>query len=254
MNKKFTLFNDDCLKAMAQLPDGSIDAIIADPPYAATQAEWDTIIPVSEMWEQLNRLIKPKGNIVLHSQQPYTTDLINGNRKKFKYASVWDKVEISNFMSAKYQRLQRHEDILVFGDAGSTYNPQMTKRDKPLKRSKNTGTGNSYGDGTLVADGHLYTEKHPTSIVQFNPPHRAKRLHGHQKPVELMEYLIKTYSNSGETVLDFSMGSGTTGVAAMRTGRVFIGIEIDEEFFKIARDRIYGAMEAENNIEQLITF
>lgn len=248
------LYNGNCLDVMADIPDKSIDAIICDPPYAVTGAHWDTLVPIEPMWEQLNRIIKPKGNIILHCQQPFTTDLINGNRKHFKHATVWHKVHTSNFLASKYMRLTAHEDILLFCDGAGTYNPQKKKRNKSrIVRSGGTGCGASYNNAPKSIT-YRSTERFPTSLIEYPSPHPTQRHHGHEKPVELMEYLIKTYSNVGDTVLDFTMGSGTTGVAAVRCERSFIGIELDKDYFKICEERIYGADAEEKHVAGLLEF
>jgi len=246
------LHHGDCLEVMKDIPDQSVDLICTDPPYAVTQAEWDTLVPIAPMWEQLNRIIKPKGTTILCAQQPFTTDLISGNRKDFKYATVWDKIETNGFLSVQTQRLTQHEDILVFG--GGTYNPQMTKRDKIRKRGYEKPINTESYNKTTGSEGKIYTHRFPTSINSINPPARNSRHHGHEKPVELMEYLIKTYSNEEEVVLDFTMGSGSTGVAAVKCERSFIGIELDPDYFKICEERIYGADTIEKHVESLLEF
>ena len=190
------------------------------------------------MWEQLKRVIKPNGAIVMTASQPFTTTLISSNMKMFKYCWVWDKVNPSGFQIAKYQPMRQHEDVVVFGTGRVDYYPIKTPRDKP-KISRHYG---KYSDSNPIANldnkQRTYTDKHPKTIIISSNADRTNRVHPTQKPVALMEYLIKTYTNEGETVLDFAMGSGTTGVACKNLNRNFIGIELDKEYFKIAEKRI----------------
>jgi site-specific DNA-methyltransferase (adenine-specific) len=234
------LIQGDCLEKMKEIPDGSIDAIITDPPYGTTACKWDAVIPLDAMWEQLKRIIKPNGAIVLFGSQPFTSALVMSNIKMFKYNWVWDKKIPSGMSYARYQPMRQHEDVVVFCDGRTTYNAQKTLRNKPIK-----GGGMSKGETTnnqnLKALKKTYTHKNPTTLISFDKVRRGS-VHPTQKPVALMEYLIKTYTNEGETVLDFTMGSGSTGVACINTNRNFIGIELDEGYFKIAQDRINQAV------------
>ena len=193
------------------------------------------------MWEQLKRVVKPNGAIVMTASQPFTTTLISSNLPMFKYIWVWDKKIPSGMSYARYQPMRQHEDVVVFCDGKTTYNAQKTLRDKPIK-----GGGMSKGETTnnqnLKALKKTYTHKNPTTLISFDKVRRGS-VHPTQKPVALMEYLIRTYTNEGETVLDFTMGSGTTGVACVNTGRDFIGIELDENYFNISVDRINKAKE-----------
>lgn len=232
------LFLGDCLEVMDELiKDGvKVDAIITDPPYGTTACKWDSVIPFDKMWERLNKLIKQNGAIVLFGSEPFSSALRMSNIKNFKYDWIWEKEQGVNFQLCKYQPLKTHETISVFSKESHNYFPQgLIKIDK-IKSNKFKG-------GNL---GHQSSEKlrneykqefsnYPKSIQKFN---RQRGLHPTQKPVALMEYLIKTYTNEGETVLDFTMGSGTTGVACINTNRNFIGIEMDEKYFEIAKDRI----------------
>jgi site-specific DNA-methyltransferase (adenine-specific) len=236
---KATLYRGDCLEVMPTIPDCSVDMIMADPPYETTDCKWDSIIPLEPMWEQLKRIIKPNGAIVLTASQPFTSALGASNISWLKYAWVWDKVRPSGFQAAKYRPMMRQEDILIFGKGRVTYNRQMVPVDKPRKGTAGKSSLSSplaYNDGKA----RIYTEKNPQSILVFNKGADGKYLHPTQKPVALMAYLILTYTNEGETVLDFTMGSGTTGVAALRNDRRFIGIELDETYAEIARKRIDG--------------
>lgn len=238
------LLHGDCLELMKDIPDGSIDMILCDLPYGTTRNKWDSIIPLEPLWEQYKRIIKDNGAIVLHSQQPFTSKLIMSNSKIYKYSWVWSKSQVSGFLNAKKQPLREHEDICVFYKKQCTYNPQMVKGKMQLK---NTG-GHSGNYNKFEAQPHYSDEYYPKTILDF-PLRRFKGGHPTQKPVELAEYLIKTYTNEGETVLDNCMGSGTTGVACMNTNRNFIGIELDEKYFEIAQQRISDAQEKLKEIE-----
>ena len=226
---------------MKNIPDKSIDCIIADLPYGTTQNKWDSVIPLDKLWEQYERIIKNNGMICLTGSEPFTNQLINSKPKQFKYYDlVWDKVSTTGFLNAKRQPLRRHEQILCFYKKQTTYNPIMEVRGKPRnKRSYNKKQGDGdmcYGKFENVES--FNNEYYPTSVIQVSNAVQKGKIHPTQKPVELMEYLIKTYTNEGEIVLDNSMGSGSTGVAALNTKRKFIGIELDEKYFEIAKERI----------------
>ena len=231
------LIKGDCLEEMQSIESGSVDMVLADPPYGTTSCKWDSIIPLEPMWEQLKRIIKPNGAIVMTASQPFTTTLISSNMKMFKYCWVWDKARGTGFQVAKYRPMIKTEDIVVFGNGRVTYNPIMIAREKP-KRSKCYASSESnplkYNDGIV----REYNKKYPVNVIEASNASQVGKQHPTQKPVALMEYLIKTYTNEGETVLDFTMGSGTTGVACKNLNREFIGIEKDENYFNIARDRI----------------
>lgn len=239
------LMMGDCLERMKEIPDGSVDMVLADPPYGTTACKWDAVIPLDLMWAQLKRVIKPNGAIVVTASQPYTTTLIASNMKMFKYCWVWEKNRGSNFGSVKYQPMKEHEDIVVFGLSKLNYYPiKEQRKGSGLERvqyefnGSNTGKRQAYGNFKDQRKGHRESElRYPSSIQKFNV---EVGLHPTQKPVALMEYLIKTYTNPGETVLDFTMGSGTTGVAAKNLSRSFIGIEMDQEYFRLASERING--------------
>ena len=237
---KIELIQGDCLEKMKDIPDGSIDAIITDPPYGTTACKWDTIIPFEPLWEQLKRLIKPNGAIVLFGSQPFTSALVMSNIKMFKYCWVWNKRKAGNIFLAKVQPMKVHEDVCVFSATGKMpiFNPIKTARDK-VKKSKNYGTGEAMGGSKEREEKtYTYTHKNPITIIDVSNANQKGKVHPTQKPVALMEYLIKTYTNEGETVLDFTMGSGSTGVACKNLNRNFIGIELDPEYFKIAEKRI----------------
>ena len=232
------LFNDDCLKIMAAIPSGSIDAVITDPPYGTTACKWDSIIPFAPMWEQLNRIIKPNGAIVLFASQPFTSALIMSNTQNYKYCWYWEKRPV-NFLNAKKQPMRNIEDICVFNSR--IYNPQGLIRTKKINRRYNQPETVGGHGLTNISE---YTN-YPNQLIKIINNDRG--LHPTQKPVVLMEYLIKTYTNEGEIVLDFTMGSGTTGVAAVNLKRDFIGIELDKGYFDIAQARIKAAEEAHAN-------
>tara|TARA_R110002126_G_scaffold34891_2_gene107607 strand:+ start:1132 stop:1851 length:720 start_codon:yes stop_codon:yes gene_type:complete len=232
------LIKGDCLEVMKTIESGSIDAIITDPPYGTTACKWDSVIPFDLMWEQLNRIIKPNGAIVLFGSEPFSSALRMSNIKNYKYDWIWQKNKTTGFLNAKKQPMNDNENILVFYIRQCLYNPQKTKAEKLYKRGNINGDNTEvYGKQKEYIDSEIGT-RYPKRIQYFNNNNNEKRLHPTQKPVALMEYLIKTYTNEGETVLDFTMGSCSTGVAAKNTNRNFIGIEQDEKYFAIAEDRI----------------
>jgi DNA modification methylase len=233
---KINILHGDCLEVLKLISDKSIDAIITDPPYGTTVCKWDNIIPFDLMWEQLNRIIKPNGAIVLFGSQPFTSALIMSNVKNFKYNLVWNKKLAGNFLNAKNQHLKIHEDICIFSCGKLNYYPIMIKGKARLKGSNKQS--NNYGVfGKHERILKFNDEYFPKSIIEFS---NAKRggLHPTQKPVSLIEYLIKTYTKENETILDFTMGSGTTGVACKNLDRKFLGIEKDGIYFKLAKKRI----------------
>lgn len=235
------LFNADCFDIFPQIESGSIDMILCDLPYGTTACKWDSILPFDRLWEQYERIIKPKGAIVLTASQPFTSALIMSNPEIYRYNWVWHKTRPSNFPLAKKQPMKYHEDICVFGVKSPNYYPQMIKSDKIRKKGKNDGyRGFNKGLDNPIYLEKEYTDFYPASIQTFSL-HNAGLLHPTQKPVELMEYLIKTYTNERELVLDNCMGSGTTGVACKNLNRDFIGIEKDEKYFEIAKNRIEQA-------------
>lgn len=235
----------DCLELMEDLPNESIDMILADLPYGTTQNKWDVIIPLDKLWEQYERIIKENGMICLTSAEPFTSTLITSNKKMFKYDLIWDKKLSSGFLNAKRMPLRRHEQILCFYKKLPTYNPEMVTRGKVRKKGITTETGkhtSNYGEfkNSVVENNEYY----PTSIIEVSNANRKDKLHPTEKPVALLEYLIKTYTNENEIVLDNTMGSGTTGVACVNTNRNFIGIELDDKYFEIAKARINEAITA----------
>ena len=240
---KIELIQGDCLEKMKEIPDGSVDMVLTDPPYGTTACKWDSVIPLEPMWEQLKRVIKPNGAIVMTASQPFTTTLIASNMKMFKHEIIWLKNVPTGMAHAHYAPMKYHESILVFCVSKiATFNKQMQEREG---KGKDCYKYEHYcGDSNHVKMKKVkkhYDEKlvNPSSVVLFNVvPNRKGKVHPTQKPVALMEYLIKTYTNEGETVLDFTMGSGSTGVACKNTNRKFIGIELDTEYFEIAEKRI----------------
>jgi len=242
------LLYGDCLNKMwDDIPDKSIDAIITDPPYGTTACKWDSVIDFDLMWEQLNRIIKPNGAIVLFGSEPFSSALRMSNIKNYKYDWIWEKSRASNFATAKYQPMKYHENISVFYSK-CKYNPQMTEGEE-YKTRHNTKRkkGGIFGNANLHAHTSLPKEnrnkRFPKTIIKIKSMRQQSLLHPTQKPVALMEYLIKTYTQENETVLDFTMGSGSTGVACINTGRNFIGIEKEEKYFNIAKDRIAEAQQ-----------
>jgi site-specific DNA-methyltransferase (adenine-specific)/modification methylase len=232
------LYKGDCLEIMKGIPDKSIDMILCDLPYGTTKNKWDSVIPLDELWKEYKRIIKDNGVIVLTSQGIFTAKLILSNEKWFKYKLVWEKSKATNFLNAKKQPLRKHEDICVFYNKQPQYNPQMTEGkpyDKGVRKNQLTG---SYGDFNPV---HVKSEgmRYPTDVVYFKTAEsEGKVYHPTQKPVALLEYLIKTYTKENELILDNCMGSGSTGVACLNTNRKFIGIEKDDNYFEIAKKRI----------------
>ena len=240
---KIDLQQGDCLELMKNIPDKSIDMILCDLPYGITACKWDTVIPFEPLWEQYNRIIKDNGAIVLFGTQPFTSQLVMSHLKCYKHHWIWKKNMGTGFQVAKYRPLMATEDIIAFTKKGEKieYHPQMIPLDKPYycqnaKSSNGTNPLQNYNAG-----GKWVTEKHPTNVLEY--PKVSKPLHPTQKPVPLLEYLIKTYTNEGETVLDNCMGSGSTGVACVNTGRSFIGMELNEKYFNIAKQRIEEAQE-----------
>lgn len=239
---RYELYHGDCLEVMKNIPDNEVDLVLCDLPYGTTECKWDKFIDNKSMWEHYNRVLKESGNILLFASQPFTTKLIESNPKMFRYEIIWIKTRPTGFANANYRPMKKHENILIFtkaststaGNNHATYNPQgLIECERKVKR-----TSRGY-QGERQNSKDEYVSKftnYPTSIVEF--PSEGKTVHPTQKPVGLLEYLIKTYTNEGEVVLDNCMGSGSTGVACVNTGRSFIGIELDEKYFEIAKERI----------------
>lgn len=228
------IYNEDCLEGMKRIPDKSVDMILADLPYGTTRNKWDSIIPLDLLWEQYNRVIKDNGAIVLTAQTPFDKVLGVSNLKCLKYEWIWQKTEATGFLNAKKMPLKNHENVLVFYKKQPTYNPQFTVG-KPYSYKKDSISSDNYGDskGTdlIVNDG----SRHPLTVQIFK---KDKGLHPTQKPVALFEYLIQTYTNEHDTVLDNVIGSGTTAIAAINTNRNYIGFEMDTNHFNLANQRI----------------
>ena len=236
-----TIYNEDCLEGMKRIPDGSVDMILTDLPYGTTSARWDTIIPFEPLWEQYERVIKDRGAIVLTASQPFTSKLVMSNLDKFKYEWVWDKHIPRNFLNAKIMPMQKHENILVFGTGKINYYPQMIKRDKPVKaKNYNKKKDSAYKTSSDLKDSEyrVYTHRNPDTIIVGKWEANKGKVHPTQKPVSLFEYLIETYTEKGDTVLDSCMGGGTTAIACLNTDRQYIGFELDEGYYNIANERI----------------
>jgi len=237
------IYNMDCLDGIKQLDDNSIDLILTDLPYGVTQNKQDIPLPLDKLWNQYKRIMKERTAVIFTSQFPYTIDLINSNRKWFRYDLIWDKQLVSGFLNANRMPLRVHEHILIFYNRIGTYNPQFTEGKPQHATGKNClnkkKKHRNYGDATYLKDERVgSTKKYPTSIISIKKLHSSIAIHPTQKPVPLFEYLIKTYSNEGDLVLDNCMGSGTTAVACKQLHRNFIGFETSEEYCSIAQKRL----------------
>lgn len=237
----------DCLERMKEIPDGIVDMVLTDPPYGTTACKWDSIIPLEPMWEQLKRVTKKNGAIVMTASQPFTSALVISNVNRFRYNWVWDKGYSTGFANANKMPMKGFEDVLVFYSALPTYNPQGLVPIEPVQKIRcKGGAGEVMGkNGTELKSYETRYTNYPAGFIKTR---KEKTYHPTGKPLALMEYLIKTYTNGGETVLDFTMGSGTTGVACVNLNRNFIGIERDENYFTIAKRRIEEAVAANNQI------
>jgi len=236
ITKDITLWQGDCLELMANIPDNSVDMILCDLPYGTTRNKWDTIIPLDKLWEHYKRITKPNSAICLFSQMPFTAQLVMSNPKMFRYEWVLEKAKATGFLNAKKMPMKAHETVLVFYDKLPTYNPCMTKGKAHLRGGKHRTTENYdlFNDLQYKSD-----EYYPRDVIKTVWRRVGEQtLHPTQKPVSICEYFIKTYSHNGDTVLDNCMGSGSTGVACVNTNRRFIGIEKDEKYFEIAKERI----------------
>ena len=236
------LWQGDCLELMKDIPNKSVDMILCDLPYGMTQCEWDTIIPFEPLWEQYQRIIKKNGNIVLFSNGLFTYKIINSNEKWFRYKLIWHKNVPTGMSSAKYRPMKYYEEICIFCNGKGTYNPIMKPRigvGKECYRYEHYCGESNHIKYEKVKKKYDPDWVQPSDVLEFNVvPNRRGKLHPTQKPVELLEYLIKTYSNENDTILDNCMGSGSTGVACINTNRKFIGIEFDNKYFEIAKNRI----------------
>lgn len=238
------LIQGDCLKAMPKIPDKSINMILCDLPYGCTaRNKWDTIIPFEPLWQQYLRIIKDNGCIVLFAQGMFTAKLMASNPKMWRYNLIWKKTQPTGFLNANKMPLRSHEDICVFYKQLPTYNPQKTtghtRKISSSKHKRNCKKTTDYGKHKFVS--YDSTERFPVSVLEYAKDTQKESFHPTQKPIALLEYLIRTYTNEGDLVLDNCMGSGSTGVAALNAGRNFIGIELDENYFKIAKERTEGA-------------
>ncbi|MDA2619233.1 site-specific DNA-methyltransferase [Bacillus cereus] len=240
------IHNMDCLEGMKLLQDKSVDMILCDLPYGVTQNKWDVVIPFNELWQQYERIIKDSGAIVLTAAQPFSAQLIVSNPKLFRYEWIWEKTAATGHLNAKKMPMRAHESILVFYKKLPTYNPIKTTGHAPVNSyTKHQDDGSNYGKTKVGISGGGSTERYPRSVQRFSTDKQKEAIHPTQKPVALFEYLIKTYTNEGETVLDNCIGSGTTAVAALNTNRNFIGFEISKEYCVAANERI-------NNLQQVL--
>lgn len=249
ITEDYQLLFGDCLERMKEIPDGSVDAIICDPPYGTVSCGWDSVIPFEPMWAELKRVLKPNGACVLFSSQPFTTKLIYSNMDCFKYSMVWKKSKCGSPLTAKYKPLTKHEDVNVFSLHKKTlkYYPQMTEG-KPYKRKFTENKVNNMGFGIKGVETNNTGTRHPTTILDYPQQWRRQdQVHPTQKPVELMEFLVKSFTQENETVLDFTAGSFSTGIACVNTNRKFLGIEMDEEYFNIGVNRILNHKNPDNS-------
>jgi len=248
--EKNKIYNGDCLEIMKSIEDKSIDMILCDLPYGTTACKWDVIIPFEPLWEQYKRIIKDNGAIVLTASQPFTSALVMSNPKMFKYEWIWDKKIPSGMSYARFQPMRQHENILVFCNDKTIYNPQMTKRDNPIKSGGMT-KGEATNNQKLIPLNKTYDYKNPTTII-IEDKIRKDSIHPTQKPVALFEYLIKTYTNENETVLDNCSGSGTTAIACINTNRNYICIEKDKTYFDKSVERIEKHLSQTNMFRKVI--
>ena len=252
MVKLNTIYNEDCLEGMKRIPDESVDMILCDLPYGTTACKWDTIIPFETLWAEYERVIKSNGAIVLTAAQPFTSALVMSNPKWFKYEWVWEKTRFTGNLNAKIMPLRAHENVLVFGRGRINYYPIKTQApEHKIDRRKTINdshvkAGGAYNNSKAFVNKRTRDDgtRYPTSVQVFKNPNNNS-MHPTQKPVLLFEYLIKTYTNKGETILDNCMGSGTTAIACLNTDRQYIGFELDEGYYKMANKRI------ENHTQQL---
>jgi len=253
----YQLIEGDCLVEMKRIESGSVDAIICDLPYGTTACAWDVVIPFEPLWEQYKRVIKPKGAIVLFGSQPFTSALIMSNVEWFRDELIWRKDRATRFLDCNIRPMKSHENIIIFCSHLPTYNPQKTDGAKPASRSgkrSSVGLASLLRGGLYQSDGYGQTDRYQTSVLDFNVPNHGEfGLHPTQKPVSLLRNLIRTYTNEGDTVLDNCMGSGSTIVAALQTGRKAIGIERDATYFQIAKRRIEDAARAAAGQPKILT-
>ncbi len=231
------LIYGDCIEKMKDIKSGTVDMVLVDPPYGTTNCKWDSVIPFHDMWEQLNRITKERCPTLIFSQMPFTGALWLSNKKDFRYEIIWEKPHATGFLNANKMPMKCHENIFVFYKKLPTYNPIKTSGHKRKTSTRGDIKSELYGkaDKTVYYDS---TERYPRSVVKFSSDKQKEKLHPTQKPILLLEYLIKTYSNEGDTILDFTMGSGSTGVACANLNRGFIGIDNDKKYFDVAVNRI----------------
>ena len=232
------LMNGDCLELMKEIPDGSVDMVLTDPPYGTTACKWDSVIPFEPMWGELHRITKKNGAVVFFGGEPFSSALRMSNIKNYSYDWKWVKSKPVGHLNANRKPMNKYEDVIVFSVNQPTYNPQglASISDRKVKR---TNKGGVYGSSAGKESVQRFTN-YPRNVIKFKS--QNGEYHPTQKPVDLLEYLIKTYTNEGDTVLDFTAGSGSTGVACLRTGRKFIGIELDENYFNVAKNRLINEM------------
>ena len=245
LNQDTTIYNDDCMKVLKELPDNSVDLVLTDPPYGTTSIEWDKLLNFDEVWTELKRIMKPKTNALFFGSQPFSSFVVTSNIDWFKYELIWNKNKCGSPGLSKYRPNKIHENILVFAnESGAVYNPIMEEGDPYVRKSeKGYGSGKNthgYGFGNKKSFGSKNDgTRYPKSILHASRNFSAQQtVHPTQKPTNLLNWLIMTYSNPGDIVLDFTMGSGSTGVSAKLTGRKFIGVEIDKGYFDISKERI----------------
>ena len=242
----YKLLQGDCLELMKEIPNKSIDCIICDLPYNITACSWDNLIPFDKLWEQYNRILKDNANIILFSSGNFTFELYSSNPKQYKYKLIWKKNVPTGMSSAKYRPMKYYEEILVFQKGKGVYNPQMKDRvgekKECYKYDHYCGDNNHLSDLKKQPKRYDLNKVQPSDVLEFNVvPNRNGKLHPTQKPIELLEWLVKTYSNENDVILDNCMGSGTTGIACKKLNRSFIGIELNEDYFNIAKERINNA-------------
>ena len=239
VTNEYGLLFGDCLERMKEIPDRSVDLVLTDLPYQTTQNSWDSMIDLEEMWVQLNRICKPNTAKLMFAQTPFDKILGCSNLKELKYEWIWEKTTATGHLNAKKMPMKAHENILVFYKSLPTYNPQKTTGHKPANSyTKHQDDGSNYGETKVGISGGGQTDRYPRSVQVFKTDKQKVSLHPTQKPVALLEYLIKTYTQEGETVLDFTFGSCSTGVACLNTNRKFIGIEMEEKYFDIGVNRM----------------
>ena len=245
---KYSLLFGDCLERMKEIPDDSVDMVLVDLPFGTTQNSWDSVVDMDMMWKEVNRVSKPNAAKLFFTQTPFDKVLGCSNLKQLKYEWIWEKTTATGHLNAKKMPMKAHENILVFYDKLPAYNPQKTTGHKPTNSyTKHQDDGTNYGSTQVGISGGGQTDRYPRSVQVFKTDKQKISLHPTQKPVALLEYLIKTYTNEGETVLDFTCGSGSTGIASINTNRKFIGIELEEKYFQICIDR----MESSKNLVSL---